>query len=111
MAVGVANHSFPIRKTDNARGGYVIDGHRAIRPTCGMAITQQLDMRRLERGIHRQDVDLDAIEVIERSLRRSLVECTLAGRQPAVRIEPLARRDVGDRNCAVIDPRCTFAAP
>ena len=54
---------------------------------------------------------IDAIEVIERSLHRSLVEGTLAERQPAFLIEPLARRDVGDRNCAVIDPRGPFAAP
>ena len=31
MAVGVANHGFPIRKTNNARGGDIIDGYRAIR--------------------------------------------------------------------------------
>jgi hypothetical protein len=111
MAVGVANHSFPIRKTTMrmaatsltaiAPYGRLAGWRYLSNPICGVLCS----------GFIGGTSTSDAIEIIERSLRGSLVECTLAGGQPAFLVEPVACRDVGDRNCAVIDPRCTFAAP
>ncbi len=48
------------------------------RPPGGLAVTEQLDVRRFVSRAHRQDIDLGAVEAVELYLGRPLVKRALA---------------------------------
>ena len=76
-----------------------------------MAITEQFDMRRLVGRVHRHDIDLDAVEAIERHLRRAVIDRRTSLAQPVTRIEVPAGRDIADRDRTMVDPHDARALP
>ncbi len=76
-----------------------------------MAITEQFDMWRLVGRVHRHDIDLNAVEAVERVLRRAVIDRRNCLAQPATRIEASAGRDIADRDRAMVDPHDAVALP
>ena len=80
-------------------------------PPDGTAIAEQFDVRRCVGWIHRTDVDLYAIEAVERDLGWAPVRRALVSGQSKSLVKSSACREVSHRNRGVVDPHNSAADP
>jgi len=111
MPVWVPQERIAGRATKDAGRRNSIGRERLMRPPDGMAIAEQFEVRGYVGRIHRQDLDLYAIEAVERNLGWAPVQRALPSGQSKSLVKSSACREVSHRNRGVVDPHNSAADP